>query len=131
MADIYNQHESAFAKVSAFIVMKDGERVATVAIKFPADGAGRLWAYVHWVGIEMVRGYADGFGYDKRTAAVSSAAGKLPPDLPAEKYSDGAPHYSDKVRADYAAFRATILADTGPDWSDALRSAGFEVWQAV
>lgn len=131
MAEIYDLHDKAFAKVSAFVIVKDGERVATVAIKFPADGAGRLWAYVHWVGIEMVRGHAGGYGHDKRTAAVSSAAGKLPQDLPAEKYADGTPHYADKVRADYTAFRAAILADKGPDWDSALRSAGFKVWQAV
>lgn len=48
MTDIYKQHDTAFARVSGYVIAKDGERVATIAFKFPADGAGRLWAYVHW-----------------------------------------------------------------------------------
>ena len=42
MTDIYEQHDKAFSRVSAFVILDSkGERVATVAIKFPADGAGR------------------------------------------------------------------------------------------
>lgn len=56
MTDIYDLHSKAFARVSAYVVLdKSGERVATVAFKFPADGAGRLYAYVHWIGVPMVR----------------------------------------------------------------------------
>lgn len=76
MADIYEQHDAAFKRVSAFVIMSAGERVATVAIKFPADGAGRLYAYVHWLGNEMTRGQASGYGYDKRSAAIADAARK-------------------------------------------------------
>ena len=78
MPDIYDQHDAAFARVSAFVICRDGERVATVALKFPADGAGRLHAYVHWLGLPMVRGFAGGYGYDKRSAAVIEATGKIP-----------------------------------------------------
>src|SRR3546814_2190612 len=70
MTAIYDQHDKAFARVSAYVVTKDGAHVANVSIKFPADGAGRLYAYVHWIGLEMVRDHANGYGYDKRTAAV-------------------------------------------------------------
>lgn len=56
MTKIYEQHDAAFSRVSAYVVARNGERVATIAFKFPADGAGRLWAYVHWLGLEMVRG---------------------------------------------------------------------------
>src|SRR4051812_8286161 len=107
MADIYDQHKAAFANVSAFVVLKDGERVATVAIKFPRDGAGRLYAYVHWIGLEMVRGSATGYGYDKRSAAVSSAAGKLAADWRPK-------HASGTIQAvvdQYTAFREAALKD--------------------
>ena len=111
MSDIYDQHRAAFANVSAYVVLKDGERVATIAFKFPRDGAGRLYAYVHWIGVPMVRGFAGGYGYDKRTAACSSAAQRL----------DGVPH----------AFIDALWVDTGPTWDEQLRKAGFTVIQAV
>lgn len=47
MAKIYDQHRAAFSNVSAYVITLDGEKVATIAIKFPRDGAGRLYAYVH------------------------------------------------------------------------------------
>lgn len=56
MSDIYDLHRKAFARTAAYVVVHKGERVATIALKYPQDGAGRLWAYVHWVGLEMVRG---------------------------------------------------------------------------
>lgn len=120
--DIYEQHEKAFNRVSAFVVMRDGKRVATVAIKFPADGAGRLWAYVHWLGVPMVRGYANGYGYDKRTAAVSTCAAKVMTLAKKEPRSDlDSP----------ADFCAAIAKDSGDDWTRSLEKAGFTVHQAV
>ena len=74
MSSIYELHDKAFRHVSAYVILLNGERVATVAIKFPADGAGRLYAYVHWIGTPMVRGFAGGYGYDKRSAACADAA---------------------------------------------------------
>ena len=119
MIDIYEQHRQAFAQVSAYVVMRGDDRVATVAIKFPRDGAGRLYAYVHWIGAEMTRGFAGGGGYDKRTAACASAARKL--SIPADmRDAEGA-----------AAFKAALLVDDGNDSSEHLRRAGFTVWQAV
>lgn len=46
MKTIYEQHEKAFTSVQAFVIAKNGERVATIAFKFPRDGAGRLYAYI-------------------------------------------------------------------------------------
>ena len=119
---IYKQHEAAFRDVSAFVITYAGERVATVAIKFPRDGAGRLYAYVHWRGVEMVRGFAGGGGYDKRSAACASAARKLPEHLP-EGYDAGADVYR--------SFVDVMRADGGLDWNTALTGAGFTVLQAV
>ena len=117
MTSIYDQHDAAFANVSAFVILKGAERVATVAIKFPKDGAGRLYAYVHWIGTEMVRGMAGGYGYDKRTAAVSNAAEKL--DVPVEHKS---------AHADFA---VSLRDPDGRDWTRKLEDAGFTVLQAV
>lgn len=117
MTTIYDQHDKAFSRVSAFVIVDQGKRVATVALHFPADGAGRLWAYVHWLGLPMVRGYAGGYGYDKRTAAVASAAAKI--------------HPSPTACERQAAFQAACRADSGYDWTRELEKAGFQVWQAV
>jgi len=121
MTKIYDQHDAAFKRVSAFVILKDGKRFGSVAFKFPADGAGRLYAYVQLFGAPMVRGFASGGGYDKRTAAVSAAAehldfGALVPDF-------------DKPTLAVARF--AMMRDDGQDWADALRKAGFDVWQAV
>jgi hypothetical protein len=122
MSSIYDQHAAAFANVSAYVILRDGARVATIAFKFPRDGAGRLSAYVHWIGLEMVRGYAAGGGYDKRSAACAAAVAKMRAGFTA-----------DARDADYAAdpFRAALAIDDGMEWHNRLRAAGFEVVQAV
>lgn len=114
--NIYDLHRAAFPTVSAYVVLKDGQRVASIAFKFPKDGASRLWVYVHWFGVPMVRGYAGGYGYDKQTAACSSASRAIPadPDSPLQ-----------------ALFIEILAKDSGEHWDRALRDAGFDVWQAV
>ena len=123
MTNIYEQHDKAFNRVSAFVVARDGERVATVAIKFPLDGASRLDAYVQWLGMPMVRGSANGYGYDKRSAAVSNALGKLPALYPIDRGLGGITGYD--------AFRDARDGMDSGDWTRALEKAGFTVWQAV
>lgn len=113
--NIYDLHSKAFNQVSAFVVMLNNERAATIAFKFPKDGASRLWAYVHWMGVPMVRGYAGGYGYDKRTAACNSASRAIKVDG------------SDTQKA----FIDAIAIDDGNDWERNLRNAGFTVFQAV
>ena len=121
MSDIYEQHRAAFRNVAAYVVMRDGERVATVAFKYPQDGAGRLYAYVHWIGSPMVRGCASGGGYDKATAACSAAVANR-----------GLRNYADHDGPLSAIkFVQALDADRGPTWDSALREAGFIVWQAV
>lgn len=112
-SSIYDLHRAAFARVSAYVIVNHaGDRVATIAFKFPADGAGRLWAYVHYIGAPMVRGYAGGFGYDKRSAACAAAALKLDAGVAPE-------------------FVAALAKDDGHDWDYQLRQAGYTVMQAV
>lgn len=126
---IYNQHRAAFASVEAYVIARDGERAATIAFKFPRDGAGRLYAYVHWLGEPMVRGFAGGGGYDKRSAACAAAARKL--ELSDGAYTDGMPHNSAEERAAWEAFRDALAKDDGMGWDRNLMAAGFNVWQAV
>lgn len=120
MIDLYDQHKAAFARVSAFVILLDGKRVATVALKFPARGEGRLYAYVHWIGDQMVRGFAAGYGYDKRTAAVAAAVRNMV-----------APNVTHSASDEAYAFRAAARLDDGHDWTRNLEKAGFTVLQAV
>lgn len=131
MPDIYDLHKKAFARVSAYVVMSQGERVATIAIKYPADGAGRLWAYVHFLGSPMVRAYAGGYGYDKTSAAVESAISRV--DLVEVDHSNQSYAMHSIAHNEQAArFRAAIAEDSsGRDWARKLENAGFRVLSAV
>ena len=131
MADIYDQHQAAFSRVSAYVVLRGSERVATIAFKYPADGAGRLFAYVHWLGVEMVRGYAAGGGYDKHSAASYSAAKK--PKIRRRLAADAlrVEGIAVEPEGDQAAFWAALSIDDGHNWDSRLRDAGFTVLQAV
>lgn len=133
MTDIYKQHDAAFAKVSAFVVLKDGERVATIAFKFPRDGAGRLYAYVHFIGVEMVRGMAGGYGYDKRSAAVVDGAAKIKQEKEDAGFSGKDWYIASRAdkKEKMTAFKAALTDIGGQDWNDALRVAGYTVLQAV
>lgn len=127
MANIYDQHRAAFANVAAYVVMKDGERLATIAFKFPRDGAGRLYAYVHWLGAPMVRGFAGGYGYDKRSAACANAMRKGTAEIEAAL----AERTGFEAHAHYPAFRDALSADNGQYWDFNVMQAGFTVIQAV
>lgn len=130
-SNIYDLHTAAFSRVSAFVVMDKAERVATIAFKFPEGGAGRLYAYVHWMGIPMVRGFAAGGGYDKKSASVSAATGKLPDSLGEDKYTDGSRHHTVESCNRYMEFLVATRADDGYHWDRRLQDAGFTVLQAV
>jgi hypothetical protein len=121
MTSIYDQHQRAFARVSAYVIMRDGQRVATIAFKFPADGAGRLYCYLHSLGVPMVRSWANGYGYDKRTAAAVSAAHMI------KSHGQECIQTRDTVDT----IKAALSRDDGRDWERMLRDAGLEVWRAV
>lgn len=125
MAKIYDQHTAAFKRVSAYVVCnKEGRMIAKVAIKFPRDGAGRLYAYVHVIGLLMQRGSANGGGYDKEGAAVEVAAaliGKQAKSLP-EEYD---------TTKQGRLFAAALNKIGGRAWDVALSDAGFHVHSAI
>jgi hypothetical protein len=131
MSDIYAQHGSAFGNVSAFVIAKDGKRVATIAFKF----GNAVTAYVHWLGPRMVRGVAKGGGYDRKSAACSAAADKLAGAwaIHVDEWRKLAMSHpiGDDMPADMQAFRDALDDRDGACWNDRLRNAGFGVWQAV
>ena len=116
MTDIYTLHDAAFRQVSAYVIAKDGERVATVALKH----AGALTAYVHLVGVEMTKGQARGGGYDRASAAVADAIGKI-------RASDD----DIAVNAHRIAMRLAVTGMDAGQWTRELERQGFTVWQAV
>jgi hypothetical protein len=73
----YAAFEKATGHMTALAIVKDGQAVGRIIIKPGRDGAARLTAYVQVWGAPMVAGYARGYGYDKRGAALSSALCKL------------------------------------------------------
>ncbi len=144
MKNIYEQHQAAFANVKAYVVMKGAERVATIAFKYPKDGAGRLYAYVQWAknagieldyyspynfpawfGMPMARGVANGYGYDKKSAAVEDAAHVL------GKQCQATPAIVTKEREDWNNFIKALGNIGGSNWDRKLEDAGFTVLQAV
>lgn len=71
----WQKFDNAFKQVSAFVVMDRDtmQLVAKIALKFPSDGADRVNAYIHLIGMEVQHDYASGYGYDKRTASIIDA----------------------------------------------------------
>jgi hypothetical protein len=115
MPDIYEQHRKAFAAVSAYVVSRKGERVATVAFK---HGDSRCSCFFHVIGTPMSKGWADGGGYDKASAAAHSAVRRIDRNAYPEHLA-----IVDEI--------AGAIKDEGRSWDADLRAAGFEVWEAV
>lgn len=129
MTKIYNQHDAAFAQVSAYALLdSDNNHIGKVAFKFPKDGAGRLYCYFHIHGLEMVRGFAGGYGYDKSSAAFQDAARKKLESTQNEWIS--ADTFA-KHMANANKIAEACKAGEGKDWSDALRDAGYTLLRVL
>lgn len=129
---IYDLHDKAFERVSAFVLIdKYGDRKATIAFKFPADGAGRLWCYFHLIGIEMARGYAGGYGYDKKSAACEAAVANIKPYKPDEALKPDCEEYIKTYNAQINLFKEAFKNIGGKDWRDVFRDMGLKVFSAV
>lgn len=116
---IYDQHDAAFSGVSAYVITRDNEAVGKIAFKYPRDGMGRLYAYVHFYGHEMVRGFASGCGYDKRAAAIEDAMKKL------KKQKD--------LNNDAMCLWSHLqdCGSRGKDFRREVNEAGYDIFQAV
>ena len=95
-----------FARYRTFAILDNGDAIGLVALKYPADAAGRVVAYVHVYGQPMARGYG-GYGYDKATAAVTSAI---------EGMKDGDSKIVQRLRT---------VTDNGHDFRRQIENAGF------
>jgi hypothetical protein len=124
VTDVYKQHDSTFRDVSAWVITKDGERVATFACKYGRGGASgvTVTAYLHVLGLPMVRHReGPGGGYDMKSAAFRRAAEKI---MHTEGMQD-----DDPARLATICFRE--YPDEGDHWDTWLRRRGYEVLQAV
>ena len=120
---VYDKHSKAFQQVAAYVIVKDGKQVGTIAYKFPKDGAGRLSCFLHFHGYNMVTGFAVGYGYDKKSAALESAAS----------------HKSLSVKDEYNGLSAIdeypVIPELqnigGSDAQAVLSKSGYSLYQAV
>lgn len=126
MPSIYEQHAAAFSHVAAYVVLKNGERVATVAFQVSRSGL-RVTAWVHWLGTRMQKGIAGGGGYDRKSAAAANAAGKITGVMVISQD----PRIKAEFTPDQLAFVMALAKDSGSHWDRELEKAGFTVFQAV
>lgn len=134
MTDIYEQHEKAFSNVAAFVVIDKAtnETAFTIALKYPKNGAGRLWAYVQYLGQPMVRAYASGYGYDKASEAIAAAMARI--KCESVSLADGSfeivrePEPSPQALLDLQNAFANI---GGRDWQNVFVDNGYKVMRAV
>lgn len=125
MNKTYQQYRSAFRNVSAYVVLHERNMVATITFKNPTHEKGRLYAYVHWIGADMVRGFTDGMGYDKHSLACAFAIDAMFPG------AAGYARLAAMPDTPFARFARALETDGECTWDAALRRAGFEVFQAV
>lgn len=124
---IYKQHRAAFPNAEAYVVLRDNKQIATVALKLPREKDGRVYAFVQWIGLPMVRAYAEGdcnfLGPNNTTAAMSNAAYNMP-IAPTGLKGQGSDLF-------YSLFRGSILFVDERGWKDKLEANGFTVLRAL
>lgn len=117
--NVYALQSRKFKGVSAFVIMKGGKHVASVTLKFPKDGMGKLHGFMHCIGTEMVTASCSGCGYDKCTAVIV----KLADEMLKQDFN--------KVRhADYFKL-LTVLSDSEAGWKEYLYDNNFQVIQVI
>ena len=126
----WQKFDNAFKSVSAYVVMDQDtmQPIAKIALKFPSDGAGRVNAYIHLIGMEVQHGYAGGYGYDKRTASIISAVSNCN-DIWAQQIKSG--HVS-LTSAQQNFINLLLSDDAQGGWLEVInQDNGFIVTQAV
>lgn len=117
---IYREFENATRDLTAWAVMKGADCVAKIVVKYGGRTSPHgltVRAYVHVLGVPMVRGIARGGGYDMRTASVAQACKVI------------APRDGKAVDAMTAATMQDFgkLVDQGYDIPHQLRELGYDV----
>ena len=71
---VYDKMDKATALVSVIAIQNaKKDIIGKIIFKFPRDGAGRLHVFIQEYGHCAIHGYAGGWGYDKRGAAIQDA----------------------------------------------------------
>ena len=74
MNTVYNKFDKHFAQASAWVIVNEqGDQVGKMAAKYPKDGMGKLYLYLHLYGSEMVQASVSGCGFDKLSVAIQKA----------------------------------------------------------
>ncbi|QXM18513.1 hypothetical protein Phab24_id067 [Acinetobacter phage Phab24] len=72
---VYDKHSKHFDQVSAYVIIdNEGDQKGTMTVKYPKDGMGKLYLYLHLHGSEMVQVSVSGCGFNKLSVAVQKAA---------------------------------------------------------
>ena len=78
MTTVYDKLDKHFSQVSAWVIVNEqGEQVGKMAAKYPKDGMGKLYLYLHLYGSEMVCESVSGCGFDKLSVAIQNAGSAL------------------------------------------------------
>ena len=110
MSKVYDNLDKATKHISASVILKDGEVKGRVIVKYPKDGASRLYVFIHEYGLECLQGMASGYGYDKTGAAISDA------------YEQWA-----KLGLCSELYKALEPITYNGEWQNVLRKAGYDV----
>lgn len=123
-AAIYRELEKITSDLTAWSVTKDGEQVARIVVRYGGRNSPHgltVRAFVHVLGLPMVRGIARGYGYDMKTAAIVKACSLLTYIPPGNILRAQSPD----ICAANDAFGA--LRDNGHDIPSQLRELGYRV----
>ena len=79
---VYDKHSKHFAQVSAYVIIdNEGDQKGTMSVKYPKDGMGKLFLYLHLYGSQMVQVSVSGCGFDKLSVAVQKAANEYTKEI--------------------------------------------------
>ena len=71
MTTVYEKNAKHFELVRAYVIVNaKGEQVGLLNAKYPKDGMGKLYVYLHLFGSSMKVVTVSGCGYDKLGAAL-------------------------------------------------------------
>lgn len=128
MTNIYDRHDKAFSGTEAYVLINPKQpdsRLATIAFK--RGSTGNVRCFFHFIGYEMTCGNAGGYGYDKCSAAFLDAVEKHYKNISDIEY--------EAVAKDLAKVKlildAAVAGNGSSRWHNALRNAGFYLFQAV
>lgn len=119
--NIYEQFDAATRELSAYAVFKGSDPVGRVVFKRTASGM-RTTCFLQIWGSPMVKGVANGCGYDKDSASFTNAASQYGPNEPGRDVLGD----EQSRRADFHAVK-----DNGYRWSDQLRELGYTVQHVI